>query len=86
MLSRRTYSKLLVQGVSQDLPVTGEYRSNLQDACSFLFRHEYGNNPTQFDRRSRHSIVGKDDHGNEVVLPLLLRGVVSHIPTHYPIE
>ena len=42
--------------------------------------------PTQFDRRSRHAIVGTDDHGDEVTLPLILRGIISYLPTHYPTE
>ena len=42
--------------------------------------------PTQFDRRSRHTIVGADDHGDDVTLPLTLRGVISYLSTRYPTE
>ena len=42
--------------------------------------------PTQFDRRSKHAIIGTDNSGTEVVMPLLLRGMISYLPTHYPTE
>ena len=42
--------------------------------------------PTQFDHRSKHAIIWIDNYGNEVALPLLLRGVISYLSNQYPTE